>query len=191
VEQWILKTTFSGSRDAYFVLTCGDGCGNASSYVRTLCKEKRFQFRGLASVVMPENYLALFPTPDEAESKNILARAKPQIDALAAQIKKGDPFSEPKVSLLGKLESGPANPLFYRFAVKDKGFTASSACTACGLCAKRCPLNNITLEEKVPTWHGNCTHCMACIAGCPTDAIEYKNKSKGKHRYYIMEDECP
>ncbi|MFQ8599465.1 MAG: 4Fe-4S binding protein [Oscillospiraceae bacterium] len=35
---------------------------------------------------------------------------------------------------------------------------------------------------------GNCTHCMACIGGCPTEAIDYKSISKGKRRYYIMEE---
>lgn len=188
-EQWIRKTTFSGSQDAYFVLTCGDGCGNAVDYVRPLCKEKNFRFQGLASVVMPENYLAMFPTPDKVEAQAILEHAKPQIDALAAQIQKGNPFPQEKVSPVGRLQSGPVNPLFYRFSVGDRGFTATSACTACGLCARRCPLNNITLEGKQPQWNGNCTHCMACIGGCPTEAIEYKSKSKGRHRYYIMEDE--
>lgn len=188
VDQWILKTTFSGSQDAYFVLTCGDSCGNAAAYVGPLCEEKGFRFRGLAPVIMPENYLAMFPTPEKAEGQAILERVKPQIDTLAAQIRDGKPFSQAKVSLLGRLKSGPVNPLFYRFTVGDRGFTASSACTACGLCARRCPLNNITLEGKQPQWHGNCTHCMACIGGCPTEAIEYKSKSKGRPRYYIMED---
>ncbi|MDU1855461.1 MAG: flavodoxin, partial [Clostridium baratii] len=31
----------------------------------------------------------------------------------------------------------------------------------------------------------NCTHCMACICGCPVQAIEYKNKTKGRNRYYL------
>ena len=188
VENWIRKTTFAGSQDAYFVLTCGDGCGNAAAYVRSLCEDKDFRFRGLAPVVMPENYVALFPTPEKEEAQAILERAKPQIDTLAAEIREGKPFSKEKVSLLGKLESGPVNPLFYLFSVGDRGFTASSGCTACGLCVRRCPLNNITIEGKQPQWHGNCTHCMACIGGCPTEAIEYKRRSKGRPRYYIMED---
>jgi MinD superfamily P-loop ATPase len=28
---------------------------------------------------------------------------------------------------------------------------------------------------------------MACICGCPKTAIEYKNKTQGKERYYLQE----
>ena len=61
------------------------------------------------------------------------------------------------------------------------------SCTSCGLCAARCPLNNIVLEGGRPVWKGECTHCMACIGGCPTEAIEYGEKSKGRRRYYLEE----
>ena len=38
VEQWVEKTTFIGSRNAYFILTCGSECGNAGAYAEALCK---------------------------------------------------------------------------------------------------------------------------------------------------------
>lgn len=187
VERWIRETQFSGSLDAYFILTCGDGCGNAAAYAKKLCLEKGFRYRGLSSVVMPENYLALFSTPNKAEAQEILEHARPRIATLAEQIQSGKDIPEPAVSLLGKLESGPVNPLFYHFIIGDKGFSVSDDCTGCGLCVKRCPLCNITMEEKRPQWQGTCTHCMACIGGCPTEAINYKTKSKSRARHYIPE----
>lgn len=188
VERWIMETSFQGCQDAYFILTCGGDCGNAASYAEKLCTKKGLRFCGLAPVVMPENYLALFPTPDKAECQAVIERAKPHISQLAKQIQAGKHFSTPSVSLAGKLESGPVNPLFYALFVHDKGFTASDRCISCGKCALRCPLNNIAMADGKPTWKGNCTHCMACIGGCPTEAIEYKSKSKGRNRYYIMND---
>lgn len=189
VTRWISRTRFTGNQNAYFILTCGDDCGNASAYAQRLCEKKGFVFKGLAPVVMPENYLAMFRTPDEAECRAILDKAKPTIAALAGRIKNGEPFLKKHVSFIGRLLSGPVNGLFYTFQVHDKGFRVSDACVSCGKCAKRCPLNNIALVNGKPVWKGNCTHCMACIGGCPTEAIAYKNQSKGRHRYYIMEDE--
>lgn len=189
VTQWISQTRFTGNQNAYFILTCGGDCGNAASYAHRLCEKKGFAFSGLASVVMPENYLAMFPTPDEAACRAILDKAKPQIAALAGRIKNGEPFLEKRASFAGRLLSGPVNGLFYTFQVRDKGFRVSDACVSCGKCAERCPLNNVALVNGKPVWKGNCTHCMACIGGCPTAAIEYQTKSKGRHRYYIMEDE--
>ncbi len=40
-------------------------------------------------------------------------------------------------------------------------------------------------ENQKPVWGNNCTHCMACICGCPTQAIEYKNNTQNKERYYL------
>ena len=188
VERWIMETGFQGSRDAYFILTCAGGCGNAAAYAETLCDKAKLRFRGLAPVVMPENYLALFPTPGEAECRTIVEHAQPRVAALAELIRSGKSFLHQSAPLGGKLQSGPVNPLFYALFVHDKGFSVSDRCVSCGKCALRCPLNNIELSEGKPAWRGNCTHCMACIAGCPAKAIEYRSKTKIRHRHYIMND---
>lgn len=188
VKQWIGKTIFTGSRDAYFILTCGGDCGDAATYAEKLCSHRGLTFCGLAGVVMPENYLALFPTPDKAEAERILADSTPHIQKLAACIRDRRPLPVHDASLSDRIKSGPVNPLFYATTVSDKGFTVGQSCIGCELCAKRCPLHNITMEQKRPHWNGNCTHCMACIGGCPVEAIEYKVKSKGQPRYYIMEE---
>lgn len=188
VERWILETGFEGSRDAYFVLTCGGGCGNAAAYARRLCAKKGLRFCGLAPVIMPENYLAMFPTPDKAESSRIVERAGASIAALGARIQAGQCFAEPSVCFVEKLESGPVNLFFYAFGVRDTGFSVKGDCVSCGKCALRCPMDNIRMAEGRPEWKGNCTHCMACIGGCPTEAIEYKSKSRGRRRHYMMND---
>ena len=136
---------------------------------------------------MPENYLAMFPTPDAEQSQLIIEKSKPQIEFLSEKIKENECFPQGKASLKDLLLSGPVNLLFYPLFVKDKGFTVNDHCISCGLCSENCPLNNIDLPQKKPVWHDHCTHCMACIASCPTEAIEYKNASKDRHRHYIME----
>ncbi len=187
VEQWVRRTGFGAGRDAYFVLTCGGSAGNAGAYAEKLCREKGLRFRGLAQVVMPENYLAMFPTPDEAEARAIVQRAIPRIAELAELIREGRDFPRPAVSLGDRLNSGPVNALYYPLLVHDRKFRVTEACVSCGKCAQRCPLDNIGMAEGKPVWKGHCTHCMACIGGCPVRAIEY-GRSGERHPYYIMED---
>ena len=188
LEKWIRETEFSGSTDAYFILTCGGSVGNAAAYARKLCEEKKLRFLDLAPVAMPNNYVALSNTPDEAECRTILKKARKRISSLSTMIQKGEPFPKASISFKDRMNSGPINAVYYPLLVHDKGFAVSDACISCGKCALRCPLNNISLAEGKPVWNGNCTHCMACIGGCPTKAIEYKSSSKGNQRYYIMED---
>ena len=89
--------------------------GNAAAYAAKLCGETGLTYRGLASVQMPENYIALSAAPSESECAAMIARAKPVLSGLARQIERGGPFTKTPVSLGGRFISGPFNPLYYRF----------------------------------------------------------------------------
>ncbi|HWT75122.1 MAG TPA: EFR1 family ferrodoxin [Mobilitalea sp.] len=184
VDDYIREVRFEGNKKAYFILTCGSETYNAAEYTKKICKEKGFDFMGLSSVLMPENYIAMFDAPDKEKAAVIIKKASPQIQTVAEQMKNGQILPEEKVTLKGKLVSSMINPIFYKMYVSTKGFYTEDTCNSCGKCVKSCPLNNIKLTEGKPQWGANCTHCMACICGCPTEAIEYKNNSKGKPRYY-------
>lgn len=192
VQQWILDTEFEGSNRAYFVLTCGDSCGNAKAYASKLCTQKGWQFCGLAKVAMPENYVAMFAVPNQAEIKSILDKSQHIIKDLSQKIIDNQPFVSQRITVLDRVLSSPVNAVFNRFLIGDRGFIVSDDCISCNKCAQRCPLNNIDMSSGKPVWQGNCTHCMACIGGCPTKAIEYKSRlgfsSYGKARYYIKKD---
>lgn len=186
-ETFIRAGDFKGSQEAYFIMTCGDDIGDAARYIRPLCEEKGLRFRGVLSVVMPENYLAMFDVPEEKEAAEIRAKARPVIQEAAAWIRQGKVFPDTEIKASDRLKSGPVNTVFYRLFVKAKPFWATTSCTGCGLCVKRCVTNNISLEHGKPVWSDRCTHCMACICGCPAKAIEYGKKSVGKPRYWCKE----
>lgn len=183
VEEWILSTEFSGNRKAYFVMTCGDDNGNAEKYLELLCLKKDFKYIGCVSVIMPENYLAMYPVPEEGEAIQIIRRSDSLITKIAEDIRSHRVFEKKKIVLSDRLKSGIVNTCFYRFFVHAKKFTASDSCIGCGVCVDQCPLNNIRLQDEKPIWSDRCTHCMACICHCPTQAIEYGKISKGKRRY--------
>lgn len=178
---------FSGSREAYFVMTCGSDIGKASLGNQKLCQEKGFHYRGTLPVIMPENYIAMFNAPQPEEAKQIIADARPTLEQGIACIREGKDFPPVKTGALDGLKSGLVNRLFYRFNVKADPFTVSSACISCGKCASLCPLGNIRMENGKPVWGKKCTHCMACICSCPTQAIEYGKASRGKPRYRCPE----
>jgi ferredoxin len=191
VEDFIRKTSFEGSAKAYFVMTCGDGAGNAAKYCRKLCEEKGLDYRGLEAIVMPENYIALFAVPDKAEAWEIIRKAEPHIRAAADHIKYGRPLPGKKPGVFGRFESAVINPVFRARVIGARAFRTTGACTGCGRCVSLCPTNNIALEDGTPRWGKNCTHCMACISACPREAVEYGHRSKGKPRHYLGEQAAP
>ena len=185
VRDWLLKTELRGARLAWFVMTCGSEIGNADKYNRELCAEKAISCMGTAQIVMPENYIAMFSAPQADEARQIVAKAEPSIDRAIAAIQRNQPFAPTRNNLYDRFMSGPVNLIFYKFFVNADAFTVSDACISCGQCAKRCPMNNVTLKDGKPVWGKACTHCMACICYCPVSAIEYGKKSVGQPRYHF------
>jgi len=53
----------------------------------------------------------------------------------------------------------------------DRSFSVSEACTSCGICARVCPRENVTLTDGEPRWNGDCESCYACLLSCPSKAI--------------------
>ena len=152
VRDWLRKTELRGAKQAWFVMTCGSEIGNADKYNRELCTEKSVACMGTAQIVMPENYIAMFSAPQADKARQIVAKAEPDIDRAIAAIQANQPFAPTRNNLYDRFMSGPVNPIFYKFFVKANAFTVSDACIGCGQCAKRCPMNNVTLKDGKPVW---------------------------------------
>lgn len=90
------------------------------------------------------------------------------------------------------IKSKVIGAVFEDFLITDKPFhIISSRCIKCGICAKVCPVSNITFENgKEPYWNhsDNCLTCFNCYHHCPHHAIEYGNRTKHKGQYYFKEN---
>ena len=183
-DSFIRRSRFAGSRDAYFVMTCGSDIGHAERFLKSLCEDMNLHFRGVREIPMPENYTAMFPVPDAEETERIIAAALPMAAETAERIKQGSDLPKRHISPADRLKSGFVNESFYMFWVNAKGFRVTDACTGCGSCERLCPTKTVKLKDGKPVWGKDCTHCMACINACPAKAIEYKQVSEGKPRIY-------
>ena len=182
-KSFLLQSVLTGNKNAYFVMTCGDSIGGAASGILALCKEKGLHFKGVAGVIMPENYITMFKAPEKEEAERIVDAAAPVIEELAQRIKEGRAFEKKGYGILSFIQSDMSNPMFYKAFIKSKGFYSTDECIGCGICASKCVMGNIRMENDRPVWGDNCTQCMACLAYCPKEAVEYGKSTKGKTRY--------
>lgn len=183
LEKWLEQVPLIGSKDIYFVMTCGASIGNAGKYLKSLCSKIKMNYLGCYGIVMPENYIALFRTPTRDQAISIIEKAEKEIDQVIGYMQSSEKFIEAKLTFTDKISSGIVNTLFYPLFVHAKKFRVTEECISCGLCEKVCPLHNIQLLKGKPSWGQECTHCMACICRCPKEAIEYGKHSKGLPRY--------
>ncbi len=64
-----------------------------------------------------------------------------------------------------------------RFKEKVKGkLSCGEGCVYCGLCARNCPQNAITVDRATKTWtvdHEKCVQCGKCIEKCPKKVLSF------------------
>ena len=57
VRDYIRRCRFMGNRQMYFVLTCGSNLGNSQKYAKDLADRLGMEYKGMAEIVMPENFI--------------------------------------------------------------------------------------------------------------------------------------
>lgn len=147
VQKQLENMPLCGSKDVYFVMTCGGSIGNAAKYIKKLCKAKNMNYRGCAEIIMPENYIAMFSVPSRSEALQIIKKAQSVIDSTAQLIKENKNLPDLSVGIVGKINSSIVNNVFYPFCVHSKKFEATDKCISCGKCAQLCPLGNIQIKN--------------------------------------------
>ncbi|HEX3026355.1 MAG TPA: EFR1 family ferrodoxin [Clostridia bacterium] len=144
-----------------------------------LLRKKNHQLTVEASFPYANNMMifqAFKPTEPSAlmeNQKDIRKRMEPLLDAfLKGQMSKEDTkaWQRPLIYMVAVTFS----KLMPVFAMK---FSADESCIHCGLCVKRCPMENIRMVQGNPVFQKHCLFCMRCINSCPVNAIRY-NKRK-------------
>lgn len=186
MTEYMEKTMFYGTSQVYFIGTCAANPWKTQEYLMKFCEKNLLTNFGFNSIVMPQGYIAGGGTQPWEENKKVLSKAVPKIKNVAYLIRDGKPLQREKSG--SGVMSKIINPIMYKTMIGAKKFYVTDACTDCGKCVERCPLNNITIVNGKPVWGNNCTHCMACISGCHAKAVEYGKKTVGKPRYYLEEE---
>ncbi|MFA5157020.1 MAG: EFR1 family ferrodoxin [Candidatus Omnitrophota bacterium] len=134
---------------------------------------------------MPGNYTPLYEAIPAEQQEGMFEKEKEKIKVIAEAVRQRKK---------GLIEKGPLlfnlifSGILYRLMspkipAMDKGFWANEKCTSCAICAKVCPVNNITMIDGKPVWLHKCEQCLACLHWCPEQAIQYGKNTTGRKRY--------
>lgn len=171
----------------YMVCTCGDDIGRTHIEWRKLMAQRGWSARSAFSVQMPNTYVILkgfdVDSPEVTQAK---LQAMPGRVAEIANFISEHPLDVTDDVVAGSwawAKTAVLNPLFRTFLFSYKGFHTTDGCKGCGLCARNCPIRNITIEDGRPRWHNDCLMCLRCYHICPSHAVRYGKQSEGKGQY--------
>jgi ferredoxin/flavodoxin len=185
VARFLKTASFHGAKYIFLIATAGHPFGVALTEANGYLKAKGQSLSYGAYIFMPDNYLPFYNVSTD-KAKRILAGSEKRLAALAGEL------AARKTSVVDRLNAPLVGPLARwwhetncaRFAADDRYFTTTDKCISCGICEKVCPVGNIRLVDGRPQWLGRCEQCFACLHFCPVAAIEFRNKTRGKHRYH-------
>lgn len=136
-------------------------------------------------LVMPNNYVVGSNPDSEQAAAEKIAAARLRLPAISAAVAGRERKFDVHRGVGAVFKYLPLYKLFNRFGRSTKRFYAGAACDGCGLCARICPAQAISMRGDKPSWQGSCHLCLGCINRCPQRAIEYGKSTLNRGRYYF------
>lgn len=179
----VLKLNQSQNNYIFLVVTYGTTPGCCGEDARRILNKKGITLDAAFSICMPDIWTPIFDLSDEEKVKRQNERAEISLQNVITKIHSGEKGNQTKhrMPYAVRIVTDP----FLNNERKTKHFYVEDSCIGCGLCAKKCPVQAIELQNKKPVWIKNrCALCLRCLHYCPKFAIQYGNGNTKKHGQY-------
>jgi len=180
----------------FAICTYGVAAGRSLTRVQAAIESRGGRLSGGFAVPMPHNGIGcgLF---SDSRRESLLGAWEGMADEICEYVTRRDrgrvDASHAALAML-RPSMLPFVPLLFRVlgALVTRGgkalrLTASALCTACGVCTRVCPTENIELRGGKPVWGDRCLTCFACLHWCPEGAISIGGLDMGITPYHHPE----
>lgn len=187
IKRFILETLReSQARPSYLfvVLTHGGMPLYAPSITDRLLAESGFAASYVQTLSMVDTYIPLFAIPGENQLAARHERISKRVQEIGEEIARQEMKVATRLPMARLIHSLWDGSLDAR-ASQDRKFRVTADCTGCGICAKTCPVGNITMEKNRPQYHQACEQCLGCYHHCPEHAIRLQKRPLRGYSWYV------
>ena len=168
----IIKTDYF-----FFIYTYGMGVGEALAHAKLASEKAGLRLSYANMIQMVDNYLPGF----EMQNQKDTLPAKDVEGQLLKVCQDIEKRTEKEIVVNAAVRAKMA---MFKKMLADrilKGDTAQhylidEKCIHCGICAKVCPADNITVTDTAVSFSDRCEVCYACLHNCPQNAIHMKQE---------------
>lgn len=156
----------------FFVYTYGMGFGEAYAHARLAAQEAGLTLSYVNAIQMVDNFIPYFDMQEQIDTlprKDVEGQLKTVCGDIAARKR-----VDVRITAITKAQMAMYHKqLAQRWLRKDTAlsYTVNDSCIHCGICAKVCPANNITVTRDKVEFSAHCEVCYACLHNCPQSAI--------------------
>lgn len=182
VREFLEKASFQ-TEYLYFVATYGTIPGASGCIANRMIQGRNID--AYYSIRMVDTWTPVFDLSTPKKLAVFTKSTEKDIDNIICRIKKHytNKHMFPRTPAI--LTELIAQPLYDREVRRTSHLRVQDNCIGCGLCAKKCPVQAIEMQNKKPVWiKEKCVMCLGCLHRCPEFAIQY-GKNTQKHGQYM------
>ena len=167
------------NKKVFIIATMGLFSGDGSGMLGRLLKKCGAEVIGGLHLKMPDSIAdeKALKRPLE-KNRELVKQADQKIKGSVKRLKAGNPTQE-GIGILYRLAGFFGQRAYFGHKTREyssKLKIDNDKCIGCGLCAKQCPMKNITIKEHKAVSGDRCTMCYRCINKCPGQALTLLGK---------------
>ena len=113
------------------------------------------------SVRMVDTYTPIFDISTKERQRKFTQNTEAEIEAVIKSVQERHSNKRMKLSAPAFVVKGIAQPIYNKKARLTSRFSVDENCIGCGLCAKKCPVQAIQMQDEKPVWVKE--KCVMCL----------------------------
>ena len=181
VKEFLEKASFQ-TEYLYYIATYGTTPGASGAIANKAIQSRKIN--AYYSVQMADTWTPIFDLSTPEKVAKYTKNTETEIISIIRNIKERNTnrYMSPRTPAF--ITELIAEPIYNSKVRRTKNLYVEDPCIGCGLCAIKCPVKAIEMQDKRPVWvKDKCVMCLGCLHRCPKFAIQYGKNTK-KHGQY-------